>query len=821
LVAPPTATATSNGPVCVGENIQLTGTTNNGTSFSWTGPGGFTSTEQNPVITAATASNSGSYTFTATASGCTSSGSSTNVMVNALPSGVTASASDVTVFIGDTIDLAATGTAVGIALSESFNGATNDWTTANASTGGSSGGPSVAAWTLRPSPYVYNSTTFSSNNASQFYMSNSDAQGSGGTTITTLTSPAFSLAGNTTATLNFHHYYRYLSTNDTTQVQVSTDGTTWTSVQTYTSTQGAPSAFVLATINLNAYVGAPTVYLRFRYRSAYGWYWAVDNVTVSGQQSATFAWSSDPAGFTSTEQNPQNVVVNETTTYTVTASTPQGCTATASVTVTAEENLDCPGLGNFGDPCNDNDPSTLNDAITAECVCAGTPTGPTTEAVILEINTDANGQQISWEIAAQGTNAIMCSGANFPNNATITSTCNLPEGCFVLRVFDSAGDGITNGGYILRTFPENERIIDNSNNFTTGFVSAIANDQGFCLPIGDDRLIYTSCDKMDWVTNQFIVASLNPVVSAEWINGAPNSQQDNNSGYEFWFFDPNGSYSYRHFRSHSTSHGYPATGPARAAHLRLNLWSAANQIPTGVMMNVRVRGVVNGDPLEWGPACRFKIDPLAAQCPMTKLMDIPGNQFLSCGQYRQFAPGQYVHARPVSGATQYQFRFRQPAEGFEVVRTTSSYYAQLWWTVPPPLQAGSQYEVDVRAFKNGQWCPWGEICTLNIGVQAQGGNLNTLHDEADQIAPELNMWPNPNRGDLLHLSLDMIPEEVNTISVDIFDLRGQRLLGRTIAIQEGSMNTVLDLGNSMAAGIYLVNITVGEDAYTKRLVIQR
>jgi hypothetical protein len=56
----------------------------------------------------------------------------------------------------------------------------------------------------------------------------------------------------------------------------------------------------------------------------------------------------------------------------------------------------------------------------------------------------------------------------------------------------------------------------------------------FCLPIGTDKLIYSSCDKLDWVNNKFIVASANPVVSAQF--GVTNTT----SGYEFWFFDPNG-----------------------------------------------------------------------------------------------------------------------------------------------------------------------------------------------------------------------------------------------------------------------------------------
>ncbi len=490
---------------------------------------------------------------------------------------------------------------------------------------------------------------------------------------------------------------------------------------------------------------------------------------------------------------------------------------------TPVEVFDCPQFeANIGDPCDDGNSETFGDAYNTNCECVGVPAG--SAVLTMEVQTDANGNQTTWEIMEQGTETVVCSGGPYASSAVVTQNCTVPNGCYMLKVYDSAGDGMAsgnNGGYILRMAgPDGARIIDNRRNFLSGSESAIANDQGFCLPLSDDRLIYTSCDKLDWLSNEFIVASLDPDVSAEWINGAPNSAQDNNSGYEFWFFDPNGTYSFRWFRGHNTSHGY-GTGPARAAHLRINNWLAAYHIPEGVLMNVRVRGRVNGVNHEWGPACRFKIDPVAAQCPVTKLMDIPGNQFLSCGEYREFAPNSYVHARPVSGATQYQFRFRQPAEGFEVIRTNTSYFVQLWWAAPTPvLVEGSQYEVDVRAFKNGQWCPWGDVCTLNIGTDpgAQAGAGQSMMSQVNSA--EISMWPNPNRGDQLYLSLSTVPEGVLTVNVDIFDMFGKRVVARNLAVQDGFINTVISLQGEIAAGMYMVNITAGEKLYTQRLVIQ-
>lgn len=59
--------ATSNSPVCIGKNLELNAS--GGTNYSWTGPNGFTSTDQNPIITNATISNSGEYSCLITGTG--------------------------------------------------------------------------------------------------------------------------------------------------------------------------------------------------------------------------------------------------------------------------------------------------------------------------------------------------------------------------------------------------------------------------------------------------------------------------------------------------------------------------------------------------------------------------------------------------------------------------------------------------------------------------------------------------------------------------------------------------------------------------------
>jgi len=61
--------AGSNSPVCAGASLNLTATSSLGATYLWTGPNGFTSTQQNPSITYS-AAYAGTYTVQVTAPGC-------------------------------------------------------------------------------------------------------------------------------------------------------------------------------------------------------------------------------------------------------------------------------------------------------------------------------------------------------------------------------------------------------------------------------------------------------------------------------------------------------------------------------------------------------------------------------------------------------------------------------------------------------------------------------------------------------------------------------------------------------------------------------
>jgi gliding motility-associated-like protein len=75
-------TAGSNSPICVGDNLKLSASGIAGATYYWTGPNGFTSTLQNPVINNTSASTAGIYNVTVTLNSCTSAATATQVILS-------------------------------------------------------------------------------------------------------------------------------------------------------------------------------------------------------------------------------------------------------------------------------------------------------------------------------------------------------------------------------------------------------------------------------------------------------------------------------------------------------------------------------------------------------------------------------------------------------------------------------------------------------------------------------------------------------------------------------------------------------------------
>ena len=197
-----------------------------------------------------------------------------------------------------------------------------------------------------------------------------------------------------------------------------------------------------------------------------------------------------------------------------------------------------------------------------------------TEELTLTINTDNSGSEITWEIRRTADNSVAASGGPYmdtPGGTVEVEPICLPVDCYDLIVMDAGGNGINGGGFVL-TDSLGRRIIDANGDF--GSVSTSPNE--WCVPIGPTFVKPNWCDRTDLVPNDFIYA--------QGVAGA--------TGYQFWFFDPHGSYSRRILK--------PTTS------CRLNF--TTSPLPLNFDLNVRVRPLVGGNYQEFGKACRIRLD---------------------------------------------------------------------------------------------------------------------------------------------------------------------------------------------------------------------
>jgi len=110
-ILPPAAS--SNSPVCYGNEIQLEAASAGGASYQWSGPNGFMSTQQNPVIPNAQPINAGIYSVTITVNGIQSDPSITEVMVVAPPTATLTASTPTNICVGDSVRLTITATSSG------------------------------------------------------------------------------------------------------------------------------------------------------------------------------------------------------------------------------------------------------------------------------------------------------------------------------------------------------------------------------------------------------------------------------------------------------------------------------------------------------------------------------------------------------------------------------------------------------------------------------------------------------------------------------------------------------------------------------------
>jgi gliding motility-associated-like protein len=307
LVNPmPVPVANSNSPVCLNSPINLTAS--GGTSYSWTGPNGFSSATQNPTIPSASTINAGVYNLTVTALGCSTT---TNITVSVVTPTVSATNTG-PYCAGSTIQLNSTAASSFTWTGPAFNSNLQN-PTINASTAAMSGN-----YTLLVSIGSCTATSTTS------------------VTVYALPTPAPTNTGpycpGATIQLNVGAYTSYTWTgpsfNSNSQNPTIPNATTANSGNYLVTVQDANGC--VNTSNTNVVVNPTPVPLVNNPATCVN---QTINLTASG--GSFYAWMG-PMSFTSIAQNPNipNATLGMSGAYTVLVTSAAGCTATAVSNVT-------------------------------------------------------------------------------------------------------------------------------------------------------------------------------------------------------------------------------------------------------------------------------------------------------------------------------------------------------------------------------------------------------------------------------------------------------------------------------------------------------
>jgi trimeric autotransporter adhesin len=447
---PAISVAASVNPVCSGSATSLSASSaNTGYTYAWSNSLG-----SGASVSASPTTNT-TYTVTATDnSGGTNNGCATTdsivVTTNPIPSALTLSPSSTTGVCGgsvQTISLTSGGAMPNqTIMSENFDAGVGAFTVA--------AGSSTAAqdWAPQSNGYTYSSTSFTGS-TNGFMFANSDTAGSTGTTNTQLTSASFSTIGASSMTLTFKEFLRNPTTTKA-AIEISDDNfTTFTSLRNQIATNlGSATSFNSSSLVIPAaFENKANVGIRFSYIGADDWYWAVDEVIITGTRTQPITWSPTTDLYTDAAA---------TSAYTGTAATTLYAKLTANRTYTATSTIASTGCTNTKSvQLNNNTPannvvlaSSTQTGAVQQCTDAtgwtyyATTANP--NAWIFAINkgtTGMTGETINIEVLGSNPSSTSSAGINQQHGSYLMKrgwdvTGTVPTGSVSVRFFYDPAD---------------------------------------------------------------------------------------------------------------------------------------------------------------------------------------------------------------------------------------------------------------------------------------------------------------------------------------------------------------------------------------------
>lgn len=188
-----------------------------------------------------------------------------------------------------------------------------------------------------------------------------------------------------------------------------------------------------------------------------------------------------------------------------------------------------------------------------------------------------------------------------------------------------------------------------------------------------------------------------------------------------------------------------------------------------------------------------------------------------CGEI--YAPNGYVLSTSACEADFYKFEFKPVGGGAEHYLTSAN-YAAFFSQVSPSLSPGD-YEVRVRISQAGVLGEYGPPCLITIsGPQGMTGESPTVRNTDESIVGT-TLFPNPNKGEKVQLSIQGLPESSYKVGITVFSAHGQQVHSQQFSHQGERLFYTVEFNRTLVSGLYFIQVEIDGHPMTKEKLIVR
>jgi hypothetical protein len=195
-----------------------------------------------------------------------------------------------------------------------------------------------------------------------------------------------------------------------------------------------------------------------------------------------------------------------------------------------------------------------------------------------------------------------------------------------------------------------------------------------------------------------------------------------------------------------------------------------------------------------------------------------------CPVYKSATSGSVATNRSVCGTNRYEWSFAQtlptPSLPIEVLGAVGGSRI-LGMSAILGIGAGQTYDVQIRSkhFDGVSNTNYGTTqCVRTLGT----AGMPTVEDggviaERSENGVTTSIYPNPNNGQSVNFAVSGMEGDLN---VRIVDATGRMVFANRYVV-EGSLNTTIDFGQTLAGGVYMVEMIQNGEMKTMRMVVSK